>query len=114
MAKKHKNIFSNITSKFFWLLSIIVIIFVLLLSLVKLTIPYFLNDSKKIEQFLEQKLGGDLSFKGLSVDWTKFDPIIKVNGLNWSDSKNITKIKLVEGEIELAFWKTLYHGPRVR
>ena len=100
----------KVLTKLLWLLSILIIVFVLLLSLFKLSLPYLLKDKAKIESYIEQAIGGDFSYNTISVDWTKFKPAISINQAQWVSSNNTLSIKSEKSDVLLDVWSTIYYG----
>ncbi len=52
-----------------WLASILVIIFVLALSVIKLSLPYWTENKERMVALVEGQLGGEFNYATLEVDW---------------------------------------------
>ncbi|NVJ68402.1 MAG: TIGR02099 family protein [Gammaproteobacteria bacterium] len=113
MTSKAAKFVSKLISKFIWLASIILILFVLVLSIFKVSLPYWLQQKESIVEYAENYIGGKIDYKSLRVDWSEFHPTIFIDDLQWTnDDKNIELLSK-QNKIQLNVWQTLYHGDLV-
>lgn len=97
-------------TKLLWLASIVVILFVLLVSVVKLILPYWLDDKETIIELVEQQIGGDFDYQELVVDWTRFRPTVYVQELSWKSDDHRIEVTSERNTIELNLWQSLIDG----
>lgn len=113
MTNKVSKFISKLFSKVVWVLSITLIILVLIISLFKLTLPYWLKQKESIIAQVESYIGGEVEYQSLQVDWSDFHPIISVDDFQWVSSDQTKSIKSKINVIEVNIWQTLYHGDLV-
>lgn len=97
-------------TKLLWLVSIVVILFVLLVSVVKLILPYWLDDKESIVELVEQQIGGEFDYQELVVDWTRFRPTVYLQELSWKSDDHRLQVSSERNTIELNLWKSLIDG----
>ncbi len=68
MAKTLTRLFRRFLTSVLWLVSILVIIFVLFLSVVKLTLPYWTDNKERLVALVEEQIGGSFDSNSLEVD----------------------------------------------
>ncbi len=113
MTTKLAKFFSKLLSRIIWLASIFLILFVLLLSIFKVSLPYWLGQKDSITNYVESYFGGKLDYQSLQVDWTEFHPTVLINDLTWvNDSKSVS-VNSGKNKIQLNLWKTIYYGDLV-
>lgn len=110
MAKGLITIVRKWLTKLLWLVSIIVILFVLLVSVVKLILPYWLDDKDKVIELVETQIGGEFNYQQLVVDWTRFRPTIYLEELSWENDDHTLRVESSRNTIELNLWKSLIDG----
>ncbi len=110
MASAFSKFLSKLISKSIWLISILLIIFVLLLSLIKVSLPYFLQKKQTIQEYVTDYTGGDLDYKNLQVDWSGFHPIVEITDLRWSDKNRGIEFVSKNNKLKFDLWATLYSG----
>lgn len=110
MAKSFVRIFRRGVTKLLWLVSILVIIFVVLLSLLKLTLPYWTENKSRMTALVEAELGGDFNYTQLDVDWTKFKPNIFLQDAEWRNDKGTVEFSSGKSLIVVNFWESLFKG----
>ena len=97
-------------TKLLWLVSIVVILFVLLVSVVKLILPYWLDDKETIVELVEKQIGGEFDYQELVVDWTRFRPTIYLQETEWKSDDHRIQVTSERNTIELNLWKSLIDG----
>ncbi|WP_417446927.1 YhdP family protein [Kangiella sp.] len=97
-------------TKLLWLVSIIVILFVLLVSVVKLILPYWLDDKDTVIELVETQIGGEFDYQQLVVDWTRFRPTIYLEELSWENDDHTLRVDSSRNTIELNLWQSLIDG----
>lgn len=97
-------------TKLLWLVSIFVILFVLLVSVVKLVLPYWLDDKDTVIELVEKQIGGEFDYQQLVVDWTRFRPTIYLEDLSWKSDDHRVQLLSSRNTIELDLWKSLIDG----
>lgn len=97
-------------TKLLWLASIVVILFVLLVSVVKLILPYWLDDKETVIELVEQQIGGEFDYQELVVDWTRFRPTVYLQEVSWKSDDHRLQISSERNTIELNLWQSLIDG----
>ncbi len=110
MTSKVGKFFSRLITKTIWLLSIVFILLVLVLSVIKISLPYWLKQKETIISQLESSIGGEFNYASLQVDWSDFHPKVSVRDLTWKSPDDTAFIKVVDSKVEVDIWKTLYLG----
>ncbi|WP_251358057.1 YhdP family protein [Kangiella sp. TOML190] len=110
MPSSASKFLSKLITKTIWLLSLVIIILVLLLSLLKFSLPYFLGKKEQVISFVESYIGGELNYQSLKVDWSGFHPQVLVEQLEWKNQTANVAITSQNNKLELDLWKTLYTG----
>ncbi|MRX27481.1 YhdP family protein [Kangiella sp. HZ709] len=110
MASAFSKFLSKLISKSIWLVSILLIIFVLLLSLIKVSLPYFLQKKTIIQEYVADYVGGQLDYKNLQVDWSGFHPIVEITDLQWLDNSRGVEFSSKNNKLKLDLWATVYSG----
>lgn len=110
MAKSLISLLRNITTKLLWLVSILVIIFVLALSIAKLSLPYWTENKSRMTELVESQLGGDFDYSKLEVDWSDFKPAVFIEDASWTSQDKSISYKSETGRIVLNFWESLFKG----
>lgn len=110
MAKNIITIIRKWLTKLLWLASLLVIIFVLLISVVKLILPYWLDDKETVVKLVEEYIGGEFDYDELVVDWTRFRPTVYLEELSWKSDDHTIELISSRNTIELNLWKSLLDG----
>ncbi|AOE50513.1 YhdP family protein [Kangiella sediminilitoris] len=110
MAKSFVRFLRKTLTKLLWLMSVLVIIFVVLLSLAKLTLPYWTEDKARMIALAEAEFGGQFDYQSLDVDWTKFKPSIFMEDVQWSSDDGDVSLGSSKSLIVLNFWESLFKG----
>ncbi len=110
MVSKVSKTISKIFSKLVWLVSIFIIILVFLISLLKVSLPYWVQQEEEITDFIESYIGGELSFDKLQVDWSGFKPIANIDNLQWSHPEKKITFQSSSNQLKIDLWRTLYNG----
>lgn len=97
-------------TKLLWLVSIVVILFVLLVSVVKLILPYWLDDKETVIELVEQQIGGEFDYQELVVDWTRFRPTVYLQEVSWKSDDHRLQVSSERNTIELNLWQSLIDG----
>lgn len=97
-------------TKLLWLVSILVILFVLLVSVIKLILPYWLDDKATIVELVEEQIGGEFDYQQLVVDWTRFRPTVYLEDLSWKSDDHRIQVSSERNSIELNLWQSLIDG----
>ena len=85
MAKSLTRLLRRFLTYILWLVSILVIVFVLFVSVVKLSLPYWTDNKERMIALVEEQVGGSFSYSSLDIDWSEFKPSIFINGATWSN-----------------------------
>jgi uncharacterized protein (TIGR02099 family) len=110
MAKGIITLVRKWLTKLLWLVSIFVILFVLVVSVLKLILPYWLDDKEKIVELVEKQIGGEFDYQQLVVDWTRFRPTVYLEDLSWSSDDHRIQLSSSRNTIELNLWQSLIDG----
>lgn len=108
-----KNIITTVRkwlTKLLWLVSLVVIVFVLLISVVKLILPYWLDDKETVVELVEEYIGGEFDYDELVVDWTRFRPTVYLEEMRWKSDDHRIELISSRNTIELNLWKSLLDG----
>lgn len=110
MAMSLTRFFRRFLTSLLWLVSILVIIFVLLLSVVKLTLPYWTEDKERMTALVEEQIGGDFDYSALEVDWSEFKPSIFLQDARWKSADGSMSYRSTQTSIVVNFWESLFKG----
>ncbi|GAA4362958.1 YhdP family protein [Kangiella marina] len=110
MAKSLTRLFRRFLTYILWLVSLLVIVFVLVVSVIKLSLPYWTENKDRMIALLEDKVGGDFNYSSLEVDWSEFKPSIFVNGISWSSESKDQSYRAGKAHVVLNFWESLFKG----
>lgn len=110
MVKSLFKLLRQITTKLLWLVSILVIIFVLVLSIAKLSLPYWTENKVRMTELVESQLGGEFDYSRLEVDWSDFKPTVFIEGANWMSRDQSVTYSSETGRVVLNFWESLFKG----
>ena len=110
MAKTLTRLFRRFLTSVLWLVSILVIIFVLLLSVVKLTLPYWTDNKERMVALVEGQIGGTFDYETLEVDWSEFKPSIFIDGASWNNQSKSQSYQADKTYVVLNFWESLFNG----
>ncbi len=91
------------------LLAILLVVFAVLISMLRLFLPYAHNYRENVEDYLNTRYNSNISIGSLSMGWRKSGPTLitqQVKLLSTDDSK----IYLDSLEVELDFWRSIRSG----
>lgn len=74
-----------------------VIAFAILLGLASIALPMVAQHPRQVRAWLEHRTGRTVAFRGLHTQWTRFGPLIQLEGLRLGDGANAVAI----GDAEL-------------
>lgn len=110
MTKSLIRFFRQLLTKLLWLISIIVIIFVLLLSVIKLSLPYWIDNKARMVALVEDTFGGDFDYSQLELDWSEFKPTLFIKDGQWVAADDSMQYKAATSRVVLNFWQSLFKG----
>ncbi|RDX38246.1 TIGR02099 family protein [Kangiella sp. HD9-110m-PIT-SAG07] len=110
MAKTLTRLLRRFATYALWLVSIVVIIFVLFLSVIKLTLPYWTDNKERMTALVENQIGGTFDYQSLEIDWSEFKPSVFIESAQWSNNKKTQSFKANKTYIVLNFWESLFKG----
>ncbi|WP_223578493.1 YhdP family protein [Kangiella taiwanensis] len=110
MAKSLTRLLRRFLTYILWLVSILVIVFVLFVSVVKLSLPYWTDNKERMIALVEEQVGGSFNYSSLDIDWSEFKPSIFINGATWSNESKSQSYNVEKAHITLNFWESLFKG----
>ncbi|GAA0200661.1 hypothetical protein GCM10009123_04990 [Kangiella japonica] len=110
MTKRLTRILRRLLTSFLWLVSVLVIIFVVLLSIVKLSLPYWTEDKQEMVALVEGQFGGTFDYSELEVDWSEFKPKVFLKDASWKQSDGSMSYSSDSTRVVLNFWESLIKG----
>ncbi|PXF63347.1 YhdP family protein [Kangiella spongicola] len=110
MTKRLTRILRRFLTGFLWLVSVLVIIFVVLLSIVKLSLPYWTEDKQEMVALVEGQFGGTFDYSELEVDWSEFKPTIFIKDASWKKTDDSLSYGSESARVVLNFWESLFKG----
>lgn len=110
MTKRLTRILRRFLSGFLWLVSVLVIIFVVLLSIVKLSLPYWTEDKQEMVALVEGQFGGIFDYSELEVDWSEFKPTVFIKDASWKETDGSMSYGSESARVVLNFWESIFKG----
>ena len=110
MAKSLTRLFRRFLTSLLWLVSILVIIFVICLSIIKLTLPYWTENKQRMVALVEEQVGGEFDYETLEVDWSEFKPSIFLQDASWKSDDGSMVYQSANTRVILSFWESLFKG----
>lgn len=93
-------------SKLFKTLAILLVLFALLSSSLRLLLPYVGNYKTELEDYINGNYNTQVSIGDLSMSWRNLGPVLIVKNVQLLDTEQ-TKIYIGEFELQVDMWKTL-------
>ncbi|MGB1263339.1 MAG: YhdP family protein [Cognaticolwellia sp.] len=94
------------------LLAILLVVFAVLISTLRLFLPYAHNYRQNVEDYLNTRFNSSMAIGELSMGWGKSGPTLVANNLELL-SKNNRKISVDGLTVEVNFWRSLRTGQLV-
>lgn len=106
--KKVSSVATYIVRKLWTLIAITLVVFALLMSLLRYSLPY-LNDKKQIfEDFAQTEYGVGLEIQSISASWQGVGPVLVLEGVTLEQSeKSPIELNINNIYIEIDFWDSL-------
>ncbi len=99
--------YSNIwLSRLYKTLAVLLVLLAVLLSCVRLFLPYANNYQQEVEQYVNDAYQGEISLGQISAGWRSFGPSLVVNDVQLSDSKTLSA-DIDQVQISFNFWDSL-------
>ncbi len=97
-----------IVKKLWTLAALLLVVFALLISILRFSLPYMEGQKSRLEGWLSNQYGVELSIGSLSASWTKSGPALVLNELQLKqDAQSPIGLKIDRTEVELDFWASL-------
>ncbi|TPV57324.1 TIGR02099 family protein [Aestuariibacter sp. GS-14] len=92
-----------------WLLSaIVLVLFAVLLSVLRYTLPYLDEEKHLIEDYLSAQYGINLTIDSLSAAWQGTGPSIVLNGVEFTQNDlSPVELRLQQVYVEVDFWQSI-------
>lgn len=90
-------------------IAILLVIFAVLISSLRLFLPYIQNYKDGLEDFINNANGSHISIGALSMDWEKLGPSIVLNQVSLLETQS-TDIFIDKIHVHLDFWQSLIKG----
>lgn len=106
--KKVSSIASYIVQKLWTLFAIVIVLFALLMSLLRYSLPYLDDNKERVENYISEQYAVDLTINELSASWSRSGPSIVLRGVNIAKGEQ-SPIALYVGELflEIDFWPSI-------
>lgn len=106
--KKVSGVATYIVRKLWTLIAITLVVFALLMSLLRYSLPY-LNDKKQIfEDFAQTEYGVGLEIQSISASWQGVGPVLVLEGVTLEQSeKSPIELNINNIYVEIDFWDSL-------
>jgi len=91
------------------LLAILLVVFAVLISILRLFLPYAHNYRQDVEDYLNTRYHSDIAIGSLNMGWSKSGPTLITEQVKLLSS-NDSKIYIESLEVELDFWRTIRSG----
>lgn len=105
---KVASVTTYILRKLWTLFAIVLVLFALLMSLLRYSLPYLDDHKHRVETYISDKYAVNLSIQELSASWNSSGPALVLRGVNLAKGKQ-SPIDLTVGELflELDFWPSV-------
>lgn len=100
---------ATVIVKKLWLFcAIVLVLFAVLLSVLRYTLPYLDEEKQLIEDYLSAQYGIQLTIDSLSAAWQSTGPSIVLNGVEFQQNDlSPVELKLEQVYVEVDFWQSL-------
>ena len=92
-----------------WLLcAIVLVLFAVLLSVLRYTLPYLDEEKHLIEDYLSAQYGINLTIDSLSAAWQGTGPSIVLNGVEFTQNDlSPVELRVQQVYVEVDFWQSI-------
>ena len=102
------SVAAYIVKKLWLFCAIVLVLFAVLLSALRYTLPYLDEEKQLIEDYLSAQYGIQLTIDSLSAAWQGTGPSIVLNGVQFQQNDlSPVEIKLEQVYVEVDFWQSL-------
>ena len=102
------SVAAYIVKKLWLLCAIVLVLFAVLLSALRYTLPYLDEEKQLIEDYLSAQYGIQLTIDSLSAAWQGTGPSIVLNGVEFQQNDlSPVELKLEQVYVEVDFWQSL-------
>ena len=102
------SVAAYIVKKLWLLCAIVVVLFAVLLSALRFTLPYLDEEKHLIEDYFSAQYGIQLTIDSLSAAWQGTGPSIVLNGVEFQQNDlSPVELKLEQVYVEVDFWQSL-------
>jgi uncharacterized protein YhdP len=97
------------TIKTIWaLFATIVVLLAVIISLLKVLLPYADNYKRDIEEYLFSEFSADVRIGSIGASWQKFGPVLEFKNINLSaNEKAPLDLSIRETKVTINFWKSI-------
>jgi uncharacterized protein (TIGR02099 family) len=100
------RVLNNWLKRLYKLLAVLLVVFAVLISTLRLFLPYAHNYRENVEDYLNTTYNTNISIGSLTMGWQKSGPTLIVQQVKLLSNKN-AKITIDNLEVELDFWRSL-------
>ncbi|HCB16691.1 MAG TPA: DUF3971 domain-containing protein, partial [Alteromonas sp.] len=102
------SVAAYIVKKLWLFCAIVLVLFAVLLSALRYTLPYLDEEKQLIEDYLSAQYGIQLTIDSLSAAWQGTGPSIVLNGVEFQQNDlSPVELKLEQVYVEVDFWQSL-------
>jgi len=95
-------------NRLYKVLAILLVIFAVLISAFRLSLPYAHNFHQNFQNYLNETYDSDITIGSLNMDWTSDGPTVVVEEVNLLDTESVN-IFVARMALTLDFWTSLQH-----